>query len=393
MASIHPAASPCSVRGRVLVIEDDPEACSVFRRILQRRGHEVVEAVDGRQGLAAAQRESPEIVVLDLNLPGMGGLELLGEFSQQMPDVPVIIVSGTGQMGDAIEALRLGAWDFLTKPLPDTSALIHTVEANLQRSRLIRLNKKITGELELHLEQIREDEEAGRKIQARLFPAQDWALGPYRFQHQVIPSLFLSGDFVDYFSIDDRFAGFYCADVSGHGVSSALVTVLVKSLVTKYREHYHDRLDRLILEPERLLAQLNKDILLEEIGKHLTMFYGVLDLNANVLRHASGGQYPPPLLFGNDEVRTLTHKGMAVGLFPTAAFEANSLPLPAAFRLLILSDGALDALPLPTPEAKLDFLRSLSTEASLRAFVDQARAHRHLPDDLAMLSVSRGETP
>ena len=393
MISAKPTPDASPPRDRVLLIDDDPDVRMTFQRVLERHGHEVIVAANGREGLAVAQRDSPDIILLDLSMPVMGGLETLGHFSQECPDVPVVIVSGSGKMDDAIAALKLGAWDYLVKPLSETSTLLHTVESNLERSRLLRQNKQIRQELELHHEQIHEDEEAGRKIQARLFPPREWTLGEYQFRHRAIPSLVLSGDFVDYFSLDARWAVFYCADVSGHGVSSALVTVLVKSLITKYREHYQERQERLILEPDRLLAQLNKDMLQEKMGKHLTVFYGVLDINANTLCCASGGQYPPPLLFSPEGVRPLEQKGMAVGLFPFAVFQAETLVLPPVFRLLVFSDGALDALSLPAPEAKLAHLRTLSTRNALRSFVEEAGANKHLPDDLTILSVTRGKMP
>jgi len=379
--------------GRILLIDDDTQIRSVFRKLLERRGHQVFEAADGCAGLAASERELPDIILLDLKLPGMTGMETLGQFGQRWPDIPVIIISGSGNMNDAIEALKAGAADYLIKPLPDHSTLTHTVETNLERARLTRQNRAIRHELELHHEQFREDEEAGRKVQAKLFPPTDWSAGAYRFRHRVIASLLLSGDFVDYFSVNDQCAVFYCADVSGHGISSALVTVLLKSLITKYRERLDDQQDRLILEPARLLAQLNRDLRQENLGKHLTMFYGVVDLNAHTLCYASGGHYPPGLLFSNGQVRPLEQRGMAIGLFPFAAFQSENLALPEVFRLLVFSDGALDALPLPAPEARLAFLRNLTTREALRGFVQQADANQHLPDDFTVLSVSRGEMP
>jgi sigma-B regulation protein RsbU (phosphoserine phosphatase) len=393
MLDANLSSERASAHGRVLLIDDDPQICHVFRRVLEWRGHEVFEAHDGQAGLAAAVQQSPDIILLDLNLPVIGGLELLGKLAERLPETPVIIVSGSGTMSDAIAALKLGAWDYLIKPLPEVTSLAHTVESNLERSRLIRQNKAIRLELEHHHKQIQEDEEAGRKMQARLFPPQAWQLGEYEFEHWSIPSLELSGDFVDYFSLGERHAGFYCADISGHGVSSALVTVLVKSLMTKYREHFEERQDRLLIEPDRLLAQLNKDLLHEQLGKHLTIFYGVVDRVANTLRCASGGQYPPPLLFGEAGVRPLLQKGMAVGLFPFAVFEAETLPLPAAFRLVVFSDGALDALMLPAAEDRLAFLAQLATREQLLSFIQTTGASRHLPDDLTVLSVSREAKP
>lgn len=393
MTTLEPTAPAVSNGGRVLLIEDDPQVSLAFRRLLERRGHAVFQAEDGPEGLAAAEQVAPEIILLDLNLPEMGGLEILSRLAGEHPDVPVIIVSGSGEIRDAIEALKLGARDYLIKPLVETSALARAVETNLERSRLLRANQQIRLELELHSEQIREDEESGRKVQARLFPPHDWPWGGYRFQHRVIPSLALSGDFVDYFAINDQCAGFYCVDVSGHGVSSALVTVLVKSLVSKYRERHAEHRDALILEPGRLLHQLNKDLLHEELGKHLTMFYGVIEQETNLLNYASGGHYPPALIFSPEGVRALEANGMAVGLFPFAGFESERIELPEAFRLVICTDGALETVPLPTPEARLAHLQTLATRDLLRRFVEVAGTNPHLPDDFTVLSVTHGDMP
>lgn len=389
MNAIIPKANGSLDPGRVLLIDDDSQICTVFRKILERRGHVVIQAALAGQGLTSVEHDSPELVLLDLNLPDMGGLEVLNRISQLSPGLPVIIISGSGDMEDAIQALRLGAWDYLVKPLPDHSALVHAVEANLHRARLIRENKKYVHELALNHAKIQADEEAGRKIQARLFPPPDWRLGGCRFRHRVVPSLTLSGDLVDYFSVDDTRVVFYCVDVSGHGVSSALVTVLVKSLMTKYQESYHDRRGTQILEPDQLLAQLNKDLLHENLGKHLTAFYGVLDLKGNTLRFSCGGQFPPPMLFSAEGVQLLETKSMAVGLFPEATFAVEKIVLPAVFRLLVLSDGALDALPLPSVAAKLAHLQTLSTEDLVNQFIEQMVAQEHLPDDLAILTINR----
>jgi serine phosphatase RsbU (regulator of sigma subunit) len=377
----------------VLLVDDDRVVASVFRRLLQQRGFEVLVAGDGGEALTVAKERSPEVVLMDLQMPRMGGLEALGEFSRQFPDMPVIIVSGTGDINTVIEALRLGASDYLIKPVGDGSTLIHRVETNLERARLKLQKRHLQRQLELHLERMREDEEAGRRIQARLCPPADWQFAPYRFDYRVIPSLVLSGDMPDYFRVDDQYAVFYCADVAGHGVPSALVTVLVKGLIAKYFEHYRNLLDPLVLEPDQLLLQLNKELLEARLDKHLTLFYGVLDRHANRLRYSSGGHYPPPLLFTPDGIQTLDQESMAVGLFPFARFETQTLVLPAAFRLLLFSDGALDAMTLPSAEAKLARLRQLGTPDALNRFVNEVSANQELPDDFAFLSVTREDAP
>jgi DNA-binding NtrC family response regulator len=106
---------------------------------LRDQGHEVVEAADGPAGLAAAEA-APELVLLDLNLPGLGGHELLVALRERSPDVPVIIVSGAGGIQDAVRALKNGACDFITKPLQDYGVLDHAVDQALELSRLRQQN-------------------------------------------------------------------------------------------------------------------------------------------------------------------------------------------------------------------------------------------------------------
>src|SRR5690606_39405532 len=88
-------------------------------------------------------------------------------------------------------------------------------------------------ELQASLHLLQEDQDAGRQVQISLLPATPWEADSFSFAHQIIPSLYLSGDFVDYFRVDERRIAFYLADVSGHGASSAFVTVLLKFMTTR----------------------------------------------------------------------------------------------------------------------------------------------------------------
>jgi CheY-like chemotaxis protein len=134
---------------RTLVVDDDPVIRRMISRCLVEAGHTVIEAGDGREGLERFAAEQPDLVLLDLNMPVMGGLEVLGRVTRQSPETPVVVVSGAGGFDEAVEALRLGAWDYLTKPIGDPSVLGHTVNKALERARLLRENR----EHQLFLEQ------------------------------------------------------------------------------------------------------------------------------------------------------------------------------------------------------------------------------------------------
>ncbi|MEN8199383.1 MAG: HD domain-containing phosphohydrolase [Thermodesulfobacteriota bacterium] len=133
----------------ILIVEDDPIISKSEAVFLEDRGYSVVMAGNGREGLEMFSRENPDLVLLDLRMPEMDGLEVLAAIMKDSPDVPVIIVSGVGTMDDAIKALKLGAWDFLTKPIRNLVVLEHAIERVLERLKLLHENKRH----QLHLEE------------------------------------------------------------------------------------------------------------------------------------------------------------------------------------------------------------------------------------------------
>lgn len=137
----------------LLLIDDDVHVRRSMRAYFEDMEHEVLEAENGKQGLKLFQESEPDIVLLDLRMPEMGGLQLLSMFREMNPAIPVIIVSGTGVMQDAISALRLGASDFVTKPIIDLSLLGHCVDHALEGARLRRENKLYREELERLVEE------------------------------------------------------------------------------------------------------------------------------------------------------------------------------------------------------------------------------------------------
>src|SRR5947209_3393127 len=101
---------------KVLLVEDDPSMQTALRRALQRRGMEVDICGDGRAALQAWKAAAPEVVVLDLTLPGMDGLQVLEQARREGVATPVLILTARGTVGDRIIGLNTGADDYLAKP-------------------------------------------------------------------------------------------------------------------------------------------------------------------------------------------------------------------------------------------------------------------------------------
>jgi DNA-binding response OmpR family regulator len=119
---------------RILVIEDDPSILRGLQLNLGMEGYTVRSAVDGETGLALAKSEKPDLVVVDVMLPRLGGLEVLREIRKDDPDVPVLILSAKGQESDKVAGLQLGADDYMVKPF-GLKELLARIDALLRRRR------------------------------------------------------------------------------------------------------------------------------------------------------------------------------------------------------------------------------------------------------------------
>lgn len=389
-----------SESARILTIEDEQPVRSGIVAYLQDSGFSVLEANDGATGIATFRREHPDVVLCDLRLPGMNGLEVLSTISSESPDTPVIVVSGVSLIAYAVQALKCGAWDYITKPIHDMAVLESAIHRVLDHARLIHENReyqksleKLNRELEQTLGRLQEDEETGRRIQHQLLPQDDKTLGAYHFQRRLYPSMYLSGDFVDYFAIDAAHTGFYMADVSGHGAASAFVTIMIKTLMDQYCDAFWQEGDDSILHPAQTLLRLNCDLCRQQLDKYLTMFYGVLDGPENTLLCSSGGQFPYPVLNDGYVARSLSYRGRPVGLFEDANYTDHLIRLPEAFVLVLLSDGILELLPKGSARERSSVLLARISGSELT--MDQLTTglgieqKTGLPDDIAILIISR----
>ena len=385
----------------VLIIDDDAAVRTAFRRVLERAGSLVLEAESGKVGLVLCRERKPGVVLLDLRMPEMDGLDVLSTLVAEHPETPVIVVSGQGTMTDAVEALRRGAWDFVAKPLPDNEILRQAVRRGLERSALLRQNRaygeslhSANERLSAALHELRSDEQAARQLQFELLPEDGLRIGSLRCERRLFPSQLLSGDFLDYFPLNDRFTGLYLADVAGHGAASAFVTAILTTLVGKYREALRTRGDETILQPQQLLAGLDADLKALSIPKHVTFFYAVVDLEHGRLVYGNAGAFPFPFLSNGDETVELECSGRPLNLPGQGTFGVGEARLNPGGRLLLLSDGVFELAPKRTHRQRREQLRQQLSEAhSMSQLVRALDLDERTPlsDDIALLLLHREE--
>ncbi len=387
--------------GNVLIIDDQPERAEALVRLVADAGFhtDVVTDVNNSQYSLGTDSDL-DVILCELDLKGVSWGEARRTLREMDVQVPVIMFSDVADVDRMMTALRLGASDFFVRPVEDREALKRSIERcvrqrqmrrELQESRR-RLEKAYT-ELRGTVKVLEQDQQAGRQVQLRMLPATPMVLGDYVFSHTVIPSLYLSGDFTDYFTVGDNFVIFFMADVSGHGSSSAFATVLLKNLFARKRSDFLRRNDDTVLSPVAMLQRANKELMDLAVGKFATMVVGLIDTQENTLRYSIAGHLPQPVLVSREGARYLPGEGSAVGLMERANYEEQMIQLPESFMLALFSDGILEILPpknlLEKENYFLDvFEQSAETpeELVMRLGLDKVDT---APDDIAALFISK----
>jgi len=141
-------------KSRILVIDDEAAIRDSLRMTLEYAGYEFLGAATGQEGLALAERESPDVVLLDIKMPGMDGMDVLTRLRSMNETTPVVMISGHGTTSTAVEAIKRGAADFLDKPFESTDRLLVTISNALEKGRLRDENRSLRKQAEIRHQMI-----------------------------------------------------------------------------------------------------------------------------------------------------------------------------------------------------------------------------------------------
>ena len=365
---------------KILIVDDEPYIHQVTEMVLrdfvfEKKGLKFINAYSA----AEARKVLEETRDISLALVDVvmeeddAGLNLVKYIRETLKEKKLRIILRTGQPGvapekdiiinydinDYKEKVELSAQKLFTSVIValrnyEYISEISGLNIDLEQRVAARVEdlKKANKKLQETLEEIQDDQEAARIMQYKLLPNEKKELLGYKFSSKYYPSMTLSGDFLDYFEINERYAGFYIADVSGHGVSSAIVTVLLKNFIDNAIEKFHNENDFMILTPPLLCKRLNNEIIREKLDKYLTIFYGIIDTAEEKMYYINCGQYPYPFITEicgekeNPEIKlsVLEGKGTPVGLFKSPVFNVKEIMLPKRFKMIMFSDGILEIL-------------------------------------------------
>src|SRR6056297_3149217 len=407
---------------KVLVVDDEEEVHFRIKKVLSElvfmdRKVEVLSAYSAIESLELLRQHNDiAVALIDIFVDNdaASGLALVQKIRKELHNTQLRIILRTRLEGDqpqedlfveydindykekgelTIEKLRTT----LISAVRSYQDLRKITELNSSLEKKVQERTKALSEANLklrtYISRLENDQEAGGRMQQKLLPDTKKSFGDCTFASRIYTSMYLSGDFLDYFEIDADRVGFYMADVSGHGISSAFITVLLKNFVDTQLENYWNEGDQLIMRPYLMVKKLNSEILRENFGKYLTIFYGVLDQKRNTLRYTNCGQFPYPLLREYGKVKPLESAGTPVGLFVEPEFMEEEISVCRESALLIISDGILELLPQASVKEKRNLIRHFFSfpEINLQDLTEQLglSVQYSFPDDITFLMLNR----
>ncbi len=386
--------------GKLFIVTDSLENCRMLEGHLEGTEWHVSKFDDPDRSLEKIVIDRPEVVVVDLPLEFMQ--EKFNPLFSQDNDTAYVAILPEVDPRDVARFFHNNASDVLIKPF-SAERFRQAIDRASNFKSLMVQNREYRKQLEqanrnLHesLRILELDQMAGRQVQNSLLPATPLVHGQYEIAHHIEPSLYLSGDFVGYHVIFDRYMVLYVADVSGHGASSAFLTVLLKFILNSILRRHVTRNDlkAMAKAPEGFIEHINKQVLALGLDKHLTLFSACIDMERNLLRYSVAAHMPMPVFVTNGDVRILPGKGKPVGIFSDCSWEVEEIALPEKFAMVIVSDGVLEVLPGNTLKEKERFISTTiaQSDTSIAEICERLGINQieDAPDDITVLTLRRG---
>ena len=378
---------------RILVADDDATSRKLLTRILTRAGFECTEAPDGIEALKQLHAAPPSLLLLDYDMPGMNGAEVLKQLRRDgnatIAQIPAIMLTGHGGEESEVLCLEAGADDFVTKPIND-AVLRARIDTHLRLRSMRSQLQEQNDELEAWRRNLERDLEAARLTQQSLIPQKPPVLPGWEVAACYRPVIQVGGDIYGWLRMADGRTLFWIADATGHGASAALITTLAKLLFHHGTAENH--------QPAEIMEAVNNDFR-SIFGARAFMTAMCVALDATTGRASVVGAGHPPLLVARSGGRTEAVPSSAppLGLLDRSHFVETQVDLEPGDAFFLYTDGIYgsghEENPRLSSQRLAEMLQPLApnAQALLDRVVNQALNHhgKAPPDDVAAIAVRR----
>jgi serine phosphatase RsbU (regulator of sigma subunit) len=364
----------------ILIVDDNPANVEILQMRLAANHYEIITAADGEEGLAMARDAQPDLILLDIMMPKMDGIEVCRHIraDASLPFIPIIMVTAKADSKDVVAGLEAGGDEYLTKPV-DHAALVARVKSMLRIKELHDTVLEQSAQLKVQLE-------TATQIQSLFWPKIPELEAGGHIWAKSDPATYVGGDLYDVIPLPDDSLLVYVADVSGKGVPAALI---MAALSTNIRSEA-----LLQSEVDKLLGTVNNTLysLTSEEGFFATIVLGRYWPASGKLQLALGGHLQP-LWIGQSGIGNLPQlKGISIGVTPDVHYEKREILLPPGEAVLFFSDGVIEAenedQTLFGNERLIDYFKN-AQGPPWGELISQWRGNAKANDDLTLLEIWR----
>jgi serine phosphatase RsbU (regulator of sigma subunit) len=314
----------------ILIVDDTPTNIGVISGAL-KDSYRTKIATNGEKAIALANaEEKPDLILLDIMMPGMDGYEVCRRLKADPAtrEIPVIFLTGQTGAEDETRGFEVGAVDYVHKPFSPA-----VVKARVCTHVLLR---EARAQLAAQLDALNQELEMAREIQLSILPHSIPQLPGLEIAARYSPMTSVAGDFYDFIQIDDKHIGILIADVSGHGLPSALIASMIQVALAGQAPHAS--------EPAKVLAGLNRALSGKFSMNFVTAAYVYLDLEKKLLRYAGAG-HPPILQCRSSNAKTcqIIENGIVLGMIEDAEYTTLEMTLEPGDRYVLYTDGIPEA--------------------------------------------------
>ncbi len=348
---------------QVLIVDDSRAQRMLVEAGLRDRGFAVHHAASGDEALKICAHHHIDLVLSDWMMPGMTGIEFCRELRAQPSEryIYFILLTSKTDKGAVAEGLDVGADDFLAKPVDagELRARIRAGERLVAMERALRGNNllltRTLDKLQALYESLDRDLVEARNLQQSLLRERHHRYAEGRISLILRPSGPVGGDMVGFFDIGPGVTGLYAFDVSGHGVTSALLTARLSGLLSGASKDHNIAISTgpdgpTGRPPAEVAAAMNRLMLSEiQTERYVTLAYAEIDRGSGRIRMVQAGHPHPLVQHADGRVTFLGDGGLPVGLLEGADYSGFQTVLRPGERLLLVSDGITEC---PDPQGQ-----------------------------------------
>jgi len=314
----------------ILLVDDQPANLQLLSQTLESLGSRLLFAKNGETALTIAQKARPDLILLDIMMPGIDGFEVCRRLktNPETQKIPVIFLSALDETGDKVRGLQLGAVDYVAKPF-QPEEVIARVNTHLTIHRLSSEVQQQRDELEHELLIV-------SQLQRNLLPAGLPEIRGLKMAVHYETSRYAGGDYYDFAVLPDGRLAILVADAEGH---SAPATVMMAMTCALFRT-----CSTCLGEPDQILSYINENLCKVNKGSFVTAIYALYDAPSRTLKMARAGN-PLPIRYRPSErsATELSCEGVLImGLEPYAEVPVTEVTLQPGDRLLFYTDGVAD---------------------------------------------------